>query len=164
MKTILQVSGGVQVEYDPVLGGFGRRSTPCFQCGTCCSRWQAPVNSNEVQAIAANLGIPIDKFYSEYIRTYPVRPDSYLLAHKDGGCVFLKREGRRALCSIYDFRPAVCRDWTPSLSRKECREGLTRLGEPTQILRLSELNIPGSDIAGMCQSLQDFGQSSIMGK
>lgn len=152
------------MEYDSVLGGFGNRSTPCFQCGTCCSKWQAPVNSDEVQTIAANLDIPIDEFYSDYVRKYPVRPDSYLLAHKEGGCIFLRHEGKRALCFIHDFKPAVCRDWTSSLSRKECREGLSRLGEPSQILMLSELNIPDSAVAGFCQSLQDFGQSSIMGK
>jgi len=89
MLTTLRMLDGSTIDYDPFLGGFNPRTITCLQCGTCCSRWQAPVNAQEIIAIAGKLDIPLGDFYAEYLREYPVRPNSYLIKHKDGACIFL---------------------------------------------------------------------------
>ncbi|MEW6033731.1 MAG: YkgJ family cysteine cluster protein [Chloroflexota bacterium] len=157
MPILLRTRDGLSLEYDPKLGGFKHAGTvPCLQCGTCCSRWQAQVNAREIAAIAETMGVPLAEFYGQYIREYPVRPDTYLIRHKDGACVFLRREGGRALCAIHSFKPEVCRAWKPSLARKECRDGLRRLGQGLQFLTPDNLNLSLEEMAAFCQSLRDY--------
>ncbi len=56
---------------------------------------------------------------------------SYLLAHKNGACVFLEESGdkQQALCRIHTFKPASCLDWKADLGKDECQSGLqTKFG------------------------------------
>ena len=54
--------------------------------------------------------------------------DSFLLRHWNGACVFLERIEARKLtrCLIHSFKPSACREWTPSLYRRDCQEGLIK--------------------------------------
>lgn len=100
----------------------------CFHCGTCCTRFRPEVSRTEIERIARKLGIPIETFFSEYVRRVPIK-EGYILQSSADTCPFLGRdEGNvKSACMIYSFRPKACRDWVPSLSRVECREGLSRL-------------------------------------
>lgn len=44
----------------------------------------------------------------------------HLISRKDGrylhGCPFLKWEGNTSMCTIYETRPGVCRDYEPGSS------------------------------------------------
>jgi Fe-S-cluster containining protein len=104
---------------------------PCFRCGICCTDYHAPVTSQEIGVIAAALGISRSKFIAKYTVKVPTK-EGYLLKHTDKGCVFLAWDADgKARCTIYSVRPKACRDWTPSLSRPECLEGLAE----TQVRR-----------------------------
>jgi hypothetical protein len=40
---------------------------------------------------------------------------------------------------MYPSRPKACREWTPSLSKPECLEGLAKLKSEAQMMLLEEL-------------------------
>jgi Fe-S-cluster containining protein len=98
----------------------------CLCCGNCCSRYQVLIEANEAQHIAKYLNMPINKLIEKYVDIkWPIE-GKYLIRHIDGSCSFLNRQKNQALCSIHEAKPQACRDWTPSLSKRECREGLKR--------------------------------------
>ncbi len=103
-------------------------STACFRCGECCTRYQVLLDGFEIEQVAGYLGITIESVKADYTDPrWPV-PGKFLLRHRDnGGCIFLVRHGKEALCSIHIAKPKACRDWTPALSRKECNLGLARV-------------------------------------
>ena len=86
----------------------------CTQCGNCCTGPPGVVWFDEAEgkAIAALLGIPEPQFYEQYARRVDGRW-SLEENHTEHGfdCIFLKREGGRAGCSVYEARPAQCRTW-----------------------------------------------------
>ena len=103
-------------------------SATCFRCGLCCTKYQVLMGLMEARAIADELGLSFEKFVEGYIDpAWPGERD-FLLRHQDGHCVFLNRtnEGRESRCSIHRVKPRACLEWTASLFRKECREGLAR--------------------------------------
>jgi Fe-S-cluster containining protein len=114
--------------HNPNSTGEARFSSACFRCGECCTRYQVLVGDREIKQIADYLGISPEKLKAEYTDPrWPV-PGKFLLRHRDnGGCIFLVRQGKEALCSIHTVKPKACRDWTPALSRKECSQGLARV-------------------------------------
>ncbi len=130
MKTYLRLCDGS--EHD-----IGEIQSPieCFRCGICCTLYRPEVSSGEIETIARKLGIAREIFFSEYVRAVPTK-GGYILQSSDNSCPFLRRDEKsdRWTCAIYAFRPQCCRDWVPSLSRPECREGLRRLGVDGKLL------------------------------
>jgi Fe-S-cluster containining protein len=112
----------------------------CFRCGVCCERYQPRVTKKEIKAIAIYLDIAIDEFVLRYVQQVPVK-EGFLLRRSEKGCIFLHidEHDNRATCNIYTVRPKACRDWTASLSRLECREGLVRLKPDRMILTSKEM-------------------------
>ena len=108
--------------------GQGLPVFPCFCCGICCSDYQPHLDMKESQTIADHLGVSLQKFIDDCTDPRWPGTDTHLLLHKDGMCIFLeKKEGKaKWLCRIHAFKPAACRQWTASLSQKECRQGLSR--------------------------------------
>ena len=80
----------------------------CSQCGHCCTGepgfvW---VNDEEVAAIAAAVGEPIDEFLA--MRTRKAKGKRTLREKANGDCVFWDtRKG----CTVYAVRPRQCRTW-----------------------------------------------------
>ncbi len=112
---------------------------PCFRCGICCTCYQPPLTTEDVDSIASALGISRSKCISGYARKAPIK-EGYLLKHTKRGCVFLARDADgKACCTIYASRPKACREWTPSLSKPECREGLAKFKSGGRIMLLEEL-------------------------
>ena len=104
------------------------RASVCFRCGECCARYQVLLDPAEMGQIATFLGINSEKLKAEYTDPRWLVPGKFLLKHRDnGGCIFLIHRGKEALCSIHMAKPGACRDWSPSLSRKECSQGLSRV-------------------------------------
>lgn len=81
----------------------------CSQCGDCCTG--APgfvwVNSAEIEALAANVGLTAEAFEDQYVRRVGVRKS--LKEFPDGACVFFNTEKRN--CNVYEARPRQCRTW-----------------------------------------------------
>ena len=113
---------------DPEAGTEPEYAGVCFRCGECCTRYQVLVDRDEIEAISGYLGISPSEFIRDYTDPrWPV-PGKSLLRHRDnGGCILLVQRGRESLCSIHSVKPRPCREWTPDLSRKECRGGLVRV-------------------------------------
>jgi len=118
--------------------GEMRPSIECFCCGICCTRYQPQLPPEEAEIIAKRLGMSTEDFLSRYAQLTNV---GYLLRQSEKGCIFLiwEEDGARASCRIYPFRPEACQNWVPSLSRPECRDGLTRLKAKGEIMLAREL-------------------------
>lgn len=81
----------------------------CTGCGDCCTG--APgyvwVNQQEIDGLAALLGMKVDKFESKYVRRIGIRRS--LVEFSNGDCVFFDNETRK--CNVYNERPRQCRTW-----------------------------------------------------
>lgn len=81
----------------------------CTQCGRCCGG--APgyvwVNQEEIERLAATLGMKVEQFERRYVRRVGIRRSLKELAN--GDCVFLDAHSRR--CQVYAARPRQCRTW-----------------------------------------------------
>jgi len=111
---------------------------PCFRCGICCASYQAPLTPEDIDNIASALGISSSKCVSRYALKVPTK-EGYLLKHTKKGCVFLAWDADgKARCTIHPSRPKACREWTPSLAKPECLEGLAKLKSEGQIMLLEE--------------------------
>ncbi len=81
----------------------------CTGCGDCCTG--APgyvwVNREEVTAIAAKVGLPVDQFEKKYVRAVGIRKS--LVEYANGDCVFFDPNTRK--CTVYEARPRQCRTW-----------------------------------------------------
>jgi Fe-S-cluster containining protein len=127
---------------------------PCFRCGICCTCYQAPLTSEDIDSIASALGISRSKCIFRYALKVPIK-EGYLLKHTKKGCVFLAWDADgKARCIIHPSRPKACREWTPSLARPECLEGLAKLKSEGQILLLEELFSSQKDKQDLYSSLE----------
>jgi uncharacterized protein len=81
----------------------------CTQCGDCCTG--APghvwVNSEEIAALAALIGLSSDDFEDQYVRRVGTRKS--LKEFPSGDCVFF--DGQTRKCTVYGARPRQCRTW-----------------------------------------------------
>lgn len=88
----------------------------CTLCGRCCTgpEGYVLVSDPEVDALSARLGITPADFVARYTR---ITAEGRSLTEKDSpsgrDCIFLDREAipGRAICGVYQDRPAQCRTW-----------------------------------------------------
>lgn len=145
MATYLRTSDGHEIRV-----GKTKLPIPCFCCGVCCIRYQPPVEPEEFSRIAEYLHLSLAEFQERHIQDTPC---GYLLRRTEEGCVFLAWDDTgRAGCTIHAVRPEACRVWMPGLSRRECREGLSRLGG-NGLMLLEELYPTAVAAKEFCSSL-----------
>jgi Fe-S-cluster containining protein len=81
----------------------------CIGCGDCCTG--APgyvwVTKAEIAALAAALGLHVEEFERQFVRSVGVRKS--LVEFSNGDCALFDGETRR--CRVYDARPRQCRTW-----------------------------------------------------
>ncbi len=125
-------------------------SIPCFRCGVCCTKYQVRLSLVEARQIADELGFDWDEWLDRYVDQRWPGTNSFLLRHCNGACVFLERIEARNVsrCLIHSFKPSACREWTPSLYRRDCKEGLAQ--------RWGLTVNPLGQIEGSRQKLLDF--------
>lgn len=106
----------------------GNALIPCFRCGVCCMRYEVSLSVVEARRIADGLGITWGEFLDRYVDQRWPSAESFLLRQRNLACIFLEHtEGtNKTSCLIHSFKPSACREWMPSLYRRECREGLNR--------------------------------------
>ncbi len=88
----------------------------CTMCGRCCTgpEGYVLVSDAEVAALSARLGITAPDFIDRFTR---ITAEGRSLTEKDSpqgrDCIFLDRESLpgRAICGVYEDRPAQCRTW-----------------------------------------------------
>lgn len=106
---------------------LGAHQIYCFRCGVCCEKYHARLTLAEAREIANRLGVSWGEFMETFLLHCWPDAQSFTLAHRNGSCIFLRHHERYGgICSIHDFKPLSCREWNPSLFRKECQEGLHR--------------------------------------
>ena len=107
----------------------------CFRCGICCVRFRPKLGDDEITAIANRLGMTREAFVESYTRVLP-KSGERILDNGGNQCPFLRwlNDNARAECTIYLFRPRACHNWQASLSRRECREGLSKLKPQKHII------------------------------
>jgi len=153
-KAIIKTLGGKEItitEQTPI---------PCFRCGICCASYQAPLTPEDIDNIASALGISSSKCVSRYALKVPTK-EGYLLKHTKKGCVFLAWDADgKARCTIYPSRPKACREWTPSLAKPKCLEGLAKLKSKGQIMLLEELFPPHDEQEELYLSLEEVPPQS----
>ena len=75
----------------------------CTQCGDCCTG--APgyvwVNRQEMEDLAAELGLELEAFEKKYVRRVGIRKS--LIEYANGDCVFFDPKARK--CTVYNARP-----------------------------------------------------------
>ncbi|MFP4641802.1 MAG: YkgJ family cysteine cluster protein [Dehalococcoidia bacterium] len=85
------------------------------------------MNLIEAQRIADGLGLTWDQFLDKYVDQRWPGEESFLLRQINGVCVFLRNESdQKCTCMIHHFKPSACLEWTASVCRPECQEGLAR--------------------------------------
>jgi Fe-S-cluster containining protein len=134
---------------------------PCFRCGICCTCYQAPLTAEDIDNIASALGMSRSKCISKYAVKVPIK-EGHLLKRTKKGCVFLAWDADgKARCAVYLSRPKACREWTPSLSKPECLEGLAKLKSKRRIMLLDEFFSSPKDSEDLQSSLEKAVQEDI---
>ena len=81
----------------------------CSECGDCCTG--APgyvwVNKQEIEQMAAALGIDVAEFEKRYVKKIGIRRSLKELENYD--CVLF--DSQRRQCRVYLARPRQCRTW-----------------------------------------------------
>lgn len=94
----------------------------CTLCGNCCSGTSGTVRFTEpeAEAMARKLSVPLADFYADYTRKrgkgQTARVELKEVRGPDGrgwDCVFLDRTTMpgKAICGLYQERPAQCKTW-----------------------------------------------------
>lgn len=91
-------------------------SFQCTLCGNCCTgpEGYVLVSDAEVAALAARMGVSEPEFLERYTHmTSKGRSLTERLTEHGNDCVFLDRAkvAGRAVCGVYEDRPAQCRTW-----------------------------------------------------
>ncbi|MBN1787101.1 MAG: YkgJ family cysteine cluster protein [Sedimentisphaerales bacterium] len=81
----------------------------CLQCGNCCAGPEEGViwiSRAETEKLAVYLGLTVSQLRKKYLKRYGFR---YSIKEDPSSkdCIFLTNKG----CSIYDLRPAQCKNW-----------------------------------------------------
>ncbi len=132
---------------------IGQKWSPieCFRCGLCCVLYRPKVRPEEIKVIARELGLPEHEFMIKYVRNSPSK-NTKLLQNKEDQCPFLTLKQSVASCTIYSVRPLACRNWQASLSRQECREGLTKINNVGSVLSLDKLCSSATSVRKLIQA------------
>lgn len=95
----------------------------CDKCGNCCRpHGYVRLGNDEVEAIAAHIGVRVGEFTGRYTKLVDNRTGLSLTEHADGSCVFLSPDGE---CHIESVKPQQCRDfpvkWNYPGFERNCR-------------------------------------------
>ncbi|MBE6368972.1 MAG: YkgJ family cysteine cluster protein [Lentisphaerae bacterium] len=84
----------------------------CLRCGNCC-RWPGyvRVSAQEVDAIAAFLGMSSGEFIDNFTRLTADRSGLSLLENPDGSCPYLEVAAEGPACKLQAVKPRQCCDF-----------------------------------------------------
>jgi uncharacterized protein len=89
-------------------------TTDCLACANCCKTTSPIFYEKDIERAARGLKLKPGEFTEKYLR---VDEDKDYIP-KTIPCPFLREDNT---CSIYDFRPAACREY-PHTNRKKMRQ------------------------------------------
>jgi uncharacterized protein len=90
----------------------------CTRCANCCKTMDVALTDKDITRIAGHLGMTTEDFIAKYLE--PGEEQGY---DEEKGCLWIRQKpcpflGEDNRCTIYDLRPAVCRDY-PYTDKKE---------------------------------------------
>ena len=88
----------------------------CTTCGNCCREMGVAVEAEEIERLARHMGVSAEEFESRHVATDDGCGEKFM---PETPCPFLGG----TLCTIYEDRPAVCRDF-PYLHKEHFRSRL----------------------------------------
>jgi uncharacterized protein len=97
----------VPIEPFQILAAHVQEQTDCTACANCCRYSVVTLTPTEIESIARRLGLTVSEAEHRYTDADPDSHHTRILRTTARGCVFLKGN----LCSIYDVRPSVCRNF-----------------------------------------------------
>jgi Fe-S-cluster containining protein len=100
---------------DPKTGDVGLRFK-CTMCGNCCTgpEGYVLVSDTEIAALAKRFDMTVEQFTDRYTHmTPPGRSLTETVTEYGNDCIFLDRQKfpGKAVCGVYEDRPAQCRTW-----------------------------------------------------
>jgi Fe-S-cluster containining protein len=90
-----------------ILASDIQQQMDCTSCANCCRYSVVPVSKQEIERIAAHIGVTVETVVQVHTVADPEAPNSRILLNSRKGCSFL--DGN--LCTIYEARPKACRDF-----------------------------------------------------
>jgi len=84
----------------------GWKAIDCTACGNCCRAVSPMLNENDVKRMACTVGMTCSEFASKHLKPAESGEDSPWIM-RERPCSFLR--GNR--CTVYERRPANCRDY-----------------------------------------------------
>ncbi len=76
----------------------------CTRCGACCKGLTVALGPEDEARLSADEVLSLTRFDEASLRRF-------LVQRPGGACVALREEDGRFLCSIYERRPAACREF-----------------------------------------------------
>lgn len=104
----------------------------CRHCASLCCRLGGPPLTQKDIGLIKNAGYDPDGFLdSESVNRFrlPKRMQGMIKDRPDGSCIFLKMDEKRGMyeCSIYEYRPVLCRLYPFHLERVDSRSFLLKV-------------------------------------
>ncbi len=158
------IFGGTSINLPPgIQYGFGSEEHDiiCFRCGECCIKYHVRLSLVEARRIADELRLAFDDWLDRYTDKDWQRYESFVLRWRNGECIFLERVkgSNKTRCLIHQVKPEVCKIWTSSLNRRECREGLAKYWSLT-VSPSGQLEGAGEKLSGFYSFLKSLTPSN----
>lgn len=102
----------------------------CSSCGECCSNI-LPMSKAEIQAI------------KKYKRKHHIRDSSYR-AGADFNFVYPFRDNENKVCTVYEIRPAICRDFKCDKPQNDIKVSRELFYQQKRTVYVRETFFPGS--------------------
>tara|TARA_B100000609_G_C17140062_1_gene395039 strand:+ start:56 stop:469 length:414 start_codon:yes stop_codon:yes gene_type:complete len=110
----------------------------CTRCGNCC-KWPGTVklSDQEMEAIAAFLGIEVQTLIDDYMALAPDRRKLTLIEREDGACIFLDQDDR---CKIQPVKPQQCKDFPHKWNFEGWEQECPAIKMTSRIIWLNEVS------------------------
>ena len=83
----------------------------CKRCGECC--YPPRLFATDIKRIKK-------AGYEDFVYTDDLK-NTYMKDKKNNKCIFLRKKGKIFECSIYPYRPKVCREYPSELVNGSCK-------------------------------------------
>ena len=97
----------------------------CTGCGTCCRNFPyIRLTQEDIKTLENFTGLSPEEFTSSIDKTGEKR---FMKFKENGDCIFLNKIDGDYLCSVYEARTVICREYpSTEIQKKQCRANSER--------------------------------------